>query len=84
LHLEEPDRVPVYELAINAPVAKTVLGRMPRVDAYLLVDPKDYYDVYAGFGLDAMTMWDVGLPVKYVDAGSFSLTIIGIQNLQRN
>ncbi|MFQ6095122.1 MAG: uroporphyrinogen decarboxylase family protein [Candidatus Bathyarchaeia archaeon] len=69
--MEEPDRVPIYELAINAPVAKAVLGRMPRVDAYLLVDAEDYYDVYVGFGLDAMTMWDVGLPVKYVDAETF-------------
>jgi len=71
LHLEEPDRVPIYELAINAPVGKTILGRTPRVDAYLLVDPEDYYNVYAGFGLDAMTVWDVGLPVKYFDSETF-------------
>jgi len=71
LHLEEPDRVPVYELAINAPVGKHVLGRMPRVDAYLLVNAEDYYNVYTGFGLDAMTVWDVGLPVKQIDRETY-------------
>jgi len=44
---------------------------MPRVDAYLLVNAEDYYDVYTGFGLDAMTVWDAGLPVKYLDEETF-------------
>jgi len=47
------------------------LQRMPKVDAYLLVDAEDYYNVYTGFGLDAMTIWDVGLPVKYLNAETF-------------
>jgi len=67
LYGEEPDFLPVFELAIGAPIAKEVLGRTPKVDSYLVVDPVDYYKIYRGFGLDGMTIWDVGLPVKYLD-----------------
>jgi len=67
LYREEPDLIPVFELAIGAPIAKEVLGRTPKVGSYLVVDPVDYYNVYRGFGLDGMTIWDVGLPVKHLD-----------------
>jgi len=71
LHLEEPDTIPVFELAINAPVAKEILGRPIQVSSYLVFDAEDYYNVYKGFGLDGMTLWDVGLPIKYLDKETY-------------
>ena len=71
LHLEEPDVIPIFELAINAPVCKEILGRPIRVSSYLVFDAKDYYNVYRGFGLDGMTLWDVGLPIEHLDEETY-------------
>ena len=67
LYGEEPDIIPIFELAIGAPVAKKVLGRVPGVDSYLMVDPADYYNTYKGFGLDGVAIWAVSFPVNYLD-----------------
>ncbi len=71
LHLEEPDTIPVFELAINAPVAKEILGRPIQVNSYLVFDAEDYYNVYKSSRLDGMTLWDPGLPTKYLDKETY-------------
>jgi uroporphyrinogen decarboxylase len=55
---EEPDRVPVYELAVYA-------------HAYCEITPQAYYDTHVDFGLDAITVWDEGIPKRRLDNETF-------------
>lgn len=61
LSLEEPDIVPLFEIEINTPIVRKILGREPR-------EAMDFYDVYAAFGLDGINFWDKAIPVQYLDA----------------
>ncbi len=64
LYGEEPDIVPLFEIEINKPVVKEILGRDPN-------GAMDFYEVYSKFGLDGINFWDIPVPVKYLDAKSF-------------
>jgi hypothetical protein len=64
LYGEEPDTVPLFEIEINRPVVKEILGRDPN-------GAMDFYEVYSNFGLDGINFWDVPVPVKNLDAKSF-------------
>jgi|YelNatPaOPRAMG01_1025707.scaffolds.fasta_scaffold30290_2 uroporphyrinogen decarboxylase len=64
IHLNEPDVVPVFEIEINEPIARKILGRNPK-------DALDFYEVYSSLGLDGINFWDNKIPVKYLDQKSF-------------
>ncbi|MEM3564308.1 MAG: hypothetical protein QXR19_13815, partial [Candidatus Jordarchaeaceae archaeon] len=64
LYGEEPDTVPLFEIEINVPIVRQILGRTPR-------DALDFYEVYSSCGLDGINFWDNFRPVKPLDEKSF-------------
>jgi len=61
---EEPDRVPLFEIEINKPIARQILG-------HPVGDDQEYYSVYSGLGLDGINVWDSGYPLKTVDENRY-------------
>lgn len=57
LYGEEPDTVPLFEIEINVPIVRKLLGRTP-------TNALDFYEVYSGYGLDGINFWDNWRPVK--------------------
>jgi uroporphyrinogen decarboxylase len=64
LDLEEPDRVPLFEIEINKPILRRVLGREAQ-------SALDTYSVYGLLGLDALNFWDNWLPTKQLGDGRY-------------
>ncbi|MEX2752054.1 MAG: uroporphyrinogen decarboxylase family protein [Candidatus Freyarchaeota archaeon] len=64
LYGEEPDTVPLFEIEINVPIVRQILGRTPR-------DALDFYEIYSSCGLDGINFWDNFRPVKPLDEKSF-------------
>jgi uroporphyrinogen decarboxylase len=64
LYGEEPDTVPLFEIEINVPIVRKLLGRTP-------TDALDFYEVYSGYGLDAINFWDNWRRVKSLDEKYF-------------
>lgn len=64
LYGEEPDTVPLFEIEINDPIVRKILGRSPK-------DAADFYQVYSTSGLDGINFWDTWIPVKDLDERSF-------------
>lgn len=64
LYGEEPDRVPLFEIEINKPILRKVLGR----DA---TSPLDIYSVYSQFRLDGINFWDNWIPKKSFGGGKY-------------
>ncbi len=64
LYGEEPDTVPLFEIEINVPIVRQLLGRTPK-------DALDFYEVYSGYGLDGINFWDNFIMVKTLDEKSF-------------
>jgi uroporphyrinogen decarboxylase len=77
LYGEEPDAVPLFEIEINKPIVRKILGREPK-------DAMDFYEVYSGSGLDGINFWDSWIPAKYLNAKYFIDDWARIWGVQEN
>jgi|GEM_PF-3649953 len=64
LYGEEPDIIPLFEIEINKPIVRKILGKEPK-------DALDFYEVYSNIGLDGINFWDNWIPVKYLNKKYF-------------
>jgi len=64
LYGEEPDIIPLFEIEINKPIVRKILGKEPK-------DALDFYEVYSNIGLDGINFWDNWIPVKYLNTKYF-------------
>jgi uroporphyrinogen decarboxylase len=64
LYGEEPDIIPLFEIEINKPIVRKILGKEPK-------DALDFYEVYSNIGLDGINFWDNWIPIKYLNKKYF-------------
>nr|MDO8082146.1 uroporphyrinogen decarboxylase family protein [Candidatus Freyarchaeota archaeon] len=64
LYGEEPDTVPLFEIEINLPIVRKLLGRTP-------TDALDFYEVFSSYGLDGINFWDNWRLVRSLDEKYF-------------